>query len=115
MKVVLLGAGNIGFSSAAWLCHHGHQTVLWAREAHTLAVISTAHSRLHYTVYWHHRRGMCPTVTTDIATAVRGADAVLLCIPDYGHRTVMKTLAPHLTTGQPVIINSSCSLSAIEM
>ncbi|MGL9751263.1 MAG: 2-dehydropantoate 2-reductase N-terminal domain-containing protein [Symbiopectobacterium sp.] len=113
MKVVLLGAGNIGFSSAAWLCHHGHQTLLWAREAHTLAVISTAHSRLHYTGIIE---GECrPTVTTDIATAVRGADAVLLCIPDYGHSTVMKTLAPHLTTGQPVIINSSCSLSAIEM
>ncbi|WP_196907257.1 2-dehydropantoate 2-reductase N-terminal domain-containing protein [Candidatus Symbiopectobacterium sp. 'North America'] len=111
MKVALLVAGNIGFASAAWLCHHGHQTVLWARETHTLAGISTAHSGLHYTGIIE---GECrPTVTTDIATAVRGADAVLLCIPGYGHRTVLETLAPHLTTGQPVIINSACSLNAL--
>ncbi|MCW2485289.1 NAD/NADP octopine/nopaline dehydrogenase family protein [Candidatus Symbiopectobacterium sp. NZEC127] len=111
MKIALLGAGNIGFASAAWLCHHGHQTVLWARDAHTLAGISHAHSGLHYTGVIE---GECrPAVTTDIAAAVRGADAVLLCVPGYGHRAVMEALAPHLTTGQPVIINSACSLSAL--
>lgn len=111
MKVAVLGAGNIGFASAAWLSHHGHVPLLWAPHEHEIAALASPARRL---TYHGVIDGDCrPNVTGAIDVAARGADAILLCIPGYGHRQVMDALAPHVAPGQPVIINSSCSLSAL--
>jgi opine dehydrogenase len=44
---------------------------------------------------------------------VSGADAVLIALPAYGHRSAMDAVAPHLTAGQVVIISSHASLSGL--
>ena len=44
---------------------------------------------------------------------MKDADAVMLAVPGYGHRAVMDALAEHLQPGQPVIISSHMSFSAL--
>jgi ketopantoate reductase (EC 1.1.1.169) len=37
----------------------------------------------------------------------------MIVLPGYGHKAVMDALAPHIRTGQPVIISSHASLGAL--
>ncbi|MCL2896877.1 NAD/NADP-dependent octopine/nopaline dehydrogenase family protein [Brenneria tiliae] len=111
MKVAILGAGNIGFASAAWLAHGGHQPILWSPAAEDLAPLQANQRRLSFSGVID---GACqPEVTTDIACAVNAADALFICVPGYGHKTVIDRLVRHIRGAQPVIINSACSLSAL--
>lgn len=109
MNVAIIGAGNIGFASAAWLCHHGHQAALWARDRQAIEAVNARGIAYQGVI-----AGQCrPMIAPDIAGALHGAEAVLLCVPGYAHRAVMDRLAPHLTPNLPVIINSAGSLSAL--
>ncbi|MBO8136395.1 MULTISPECIES: NAD/NADP-dependent octopine/nopaline dehydrogenase family protein [Dickeya] len=111
MKVAILGAGNIGLASAGWLAHAGHTPVLWSAVADELLALQQAGGLLTCSGVLAGQYRL--TITPDIAKAVADAQAVLLCVPGYGHRAVMDALAPHLQPGQSVIINSACSLSAL--
>ncbi|GKW23722.1 NAD/NADP octopine/nopaline dehydrogenase family protein [Pectobacterium polonicum] len=111
MKVAILGAGNIGFASAAWLASTGHTPILWSPHAENLAPLRARQHRLSFTGII---QGECKLESeNDIAVAVRHAEVVLLCVPGYGHRSVIDALVPHIKNGQPIIINSACSLSAL--
>ncbi len=54
-----------------------------------------------------------PIIAPDCAAALREADAVMLAVPGYGHRTVLDQVAAHLQPGQTVIISSHMSFSAL--
>ncbi|MEI7087571.1 NAD/NADP octopine/nopaline dehydrogenase family protein [Pectobacterium versatile] len=111
MKVAILGAGNIGFASAAWLAAAGHSPILWSSNPESLAPLQAKQCRLFFTGII---QGECqPDIETDIAVTVNHAEVVLICVPGYGHRSVMDALIPHIKNGQPIMINSACSLSAL--
>jgi opine dehydrogenase len=107
-RVAVLGAGGIGCGAAALLCERGHEAVLWSPSGRGTAALTDglqAEGRL---------TGLYrPVIAADCASAVRGADAVMLAVPGYGHRAVIDAMAPHLQPGQPVIVSSHMSFSAL--
>ncbi len=103
MRVAVLGAGGVGLGMAALLCRDGHDPVLWSRSGAPGTV--TAAGAIAGVFQ--------PRIAPTCAAALAGADAVLLAVPGYGHKAVMDAMAPHLGSGQPVIVSSHMSLSAV--
>jgi len=109
MNVAILGAGAIGFGSAALVEASGHSAALWSPSGRGTAALARGNV-LDYT-------GVItgtahPTVITDLGR-IAGFDVVLVAIPANGHRATMERLAPHLVTGQTVIVSGALSLSPL--
>ena len=106
MRVAVLGAGSIGLGTAALLASCGHAPVLWGRS------LAAGPARLSST---GGVEGTFEVEAAPMAAAVGGAEAVVLTVPGFAHRTVLDQAAPLLRKGQPVIISSHCSLGALHL
>ena len=110
MRIGILGAGSIAYGTAAFLAAAGHEPVLWSpsgargrKLAEGAPLTATGAVEFSGPV----------AVAADCAEAVTGADAVLVALPANGHRHVFDAAAPHLKSGQPVIVSSHSSLGAL--
>lgn len=91
-SVVVLGAGSWGTALAALIARHGHDTVLWGRDAEGVAAIDARHENPRY----------LPGIvlpdtlraTTDLAEAMRGRDLVLVVVPSHAFAETLALLAP---------------------
>jgi len=111
MRVAILGAGNIGLASTAWLFQSGNHPILWSPIAQDMGQLQANHNLLSFTGVM---TGQCqPEISTDIGYVVDTADVIFICVPGYAHKTALDAIVPHLRNGQPVIINNACSLSAL--
>ena len=109
-RVAVLGTGGIGCGAVALLIERGHKVALWSPSGRgTAAFADGAPLQVEGRLAGSYQ----PTIATDCASAVRDADAVMLAVPGYGHRAVIDTMAPHLRPGQPIIISSHMSFSAL--
>jgi opine dehydrogenase len=109
-RVAVLGAGGIGCGAAALLCERGHTAVLWSPSGRgTAAFDDGAALQAEGKLTGSYR----PVIASDCAAALRGADAVILAVPGYGHRAVLDQMASHLQPSQPMIISSHMSFSAL--
>jgi len=109
-RVAVLGAGGIGCGAAALLCERGHTAVLWSPSGRgTAAFADGVALRAEGKLTGSYQ----PIIAPDCAAAVRDADAVMLAVPGYGHRAVLDQVAAHLRSGQPVVISSHMSFSAL--
>jgi opine dehydrogenase len=109
MNVAILGAGAIGFGSAALVEASGHSAALWSPSGRGTAALARGNA-LDYTGVMTGTAH--PTVITDLGR-IAGFDVVLVAIPANGHRATMERLAPHLVTGQTVIVSGALSLSPL--
>lgn len=110
MRVAVLGAGAVGFGTAALLCANGHRPILWSpsgRRTAPLAAGAPLVARGAVDGRFH------PDVATDCAAALADAEAVLIAVPGYGHRRVIDAAIPHLHAGQTVLFSSHMSFSAL--
>lgn len=90
--VAILGAGSWGTALAALIARHGHATVLWGRDASTIAAIDGRHENPRY----------LPGIplpdtlraTTDLAIAMAGCDLVLVVVPSHAFAETLRLLAP---------------------
>ncbi len=103
MRVAVIGAGAIGLGMAALLCRDGHAVALWSPSgcAETVDATGVVEGQ------WR------PEVAADCAALLDGAAAVVIAVPGYGHRAVIDACAPHLCSGQTVIVSSHMSFSAL--
>jgi opine dehydrogenase len=110
MRVAILGAGGVAHAVAAWLLEDGHQPILWSPSgAGTKDLVAGARISFSGVIAGE----FDPPVATTCAQAVSTADAVLIAVPAYGHRTVIDAAAPYLRPAQPVILSAQLSLSAL--
>ncbi|MGE0719541.1 MAG: NAD/NADP octopine/nopaline dehydrogenase family protein, partial [Alphaproteobacteria bacterium] len=110
MRVAVLGAGSIGFGTAAFLCDQGHDPILWSPSGERTRALAAGQPLVAIgSVVGTFR----PRVAGSAAEAVADAEAVVLTVPGYGHRAVLDAAAPHLKAGVPFIISSHCSLGAL--
>jgi opine dehydrogenase len=110
MKIAILGAGAIGFASAAMLSSYGHTPVLWSPSGQRTAKLAqgmTLKASGALTGEWQ-----VATAAT-MAHAVDGADVVLLAIDANGHRTVMEAAAAHLRDGQVFAIGAAHAMTGL--
>lgn len=103
-KVAVLGAGNGGCAAAADLTLRGYETRLFSRSRATLQPIverggieiveggKSAFARPHL-------------VTSDMQSAVSGAELVMIVAPSVAHEEIAQTLAPYLTEAQIIFLN----------
>lgn len=115
----VLGAGHAGFALAGHLALRGFSARLWNRTAEALGPVQAAGG------LWldrtsrrggSHARAFAPVelATDDLASAVRGAGAVLVATTATAHRDLARALAPHLSAGQLVVLNPGRTGGALE-
>ena len=102
-SVAILGAGHGGCAAAADLGSRGYAVRLHARNAVRLEPLRERGG--------FEARGVLegfvpiPTLTTDVAEAIEGADLIMLVVPSVAHEHYAKALAPLLTPDRPVFLN----------
>lgn len=97
MAVVVLGAGNTGFSIAAKLALEGRDVVLWEHESFT-ASLAPIRERKQIKLLGAGGEGTATLVetTTDPRAALAAGDILLASVPSYAHRAFCGALLPHL-------------------
>ncbi|MBT9246484.1 NAD/NADP octopine/nopaline dehydrogenase family protein (plasmid) [Gemmobacter fulvus] len=108
MRVLILGAGGVACAMATLLHQAGHQPVLWSPSGRGTADLLQQDLLA---------RGALETrfrvqVASDLAAALREAQAVVLALPANGHRRVMDLALPHLEAGHTIIVSAQLSLGA---
>jgi opine dehydrogenase len=110
MNVTILGAGGIGLGMAAVLIGRGHAVKMWTLSGDTVAPFRAGKPLVVDGIVTGEYR---PTAAASAQDAVGGAEVVLLAVPGNGHRAMIDAIAPHVVSGQIVVISSHCSLSAL--
>ncbi|WP_222566032.1 NAD(P)H-dependent glycerol-3-phosphate dehydrogenase [Novilysobacter antarcticus] len=93
LRVAVLGAGSWGTALAALIARHGHDTVLWGRDADAIAGIEHDRQNARY----------LPGITLpdtlratgDLAAAMHDADLVLVVVPSHAFADTLRLLAPY--------------------
>ena len=100
-KIAVIGAGNGGHAMAAHKTLDGFEVSLFElpRFADNIhQVLQTGQ----ITIEWPQRKETVKIhqVTTDIATALEGAEIVFVVTPAFGHKTMAEVCASHVEEGQ---------------
>ena len=100
--IAVIGAGSWGSALANVLARGGHRVRLWARTPARAATITSSHANPPY-----HDGPLSPdiAVTADLATALAGAEIVILAIPSQAMRVTVEAAAAHL--GSEAIVVSA--------
>lgn len=112
MRVAILGAGAIAFTTAMVLAERGHEPVLWSPSGRRTVRLA-AGEPLRATGALTGSRAVA--VAGSAQDAVTGADAVMVAVDAAGHRPVLEAAAPYLRNGQPVIISAAYALAALHL
>jgi len=103
VRIAVLGGGHGAYAAAADLSEQGHEVRLWRRDQAALApLLSTCQLLL------TDERGSRPVriaaISTDPASAVRGAELVLMPGPAPSQLDIGRAIAPALEDGQVVFM-----------
>lgn len=90
--VTVLGAGSWGTALAALIARHGHPTTLWGRDAGIVAAIDGQHENPRYLPGIALPEAL--SATTDLETAVAGADWLLVVVPSHAFAETVSALVP---------------------
>ncbi len=113
-RLAVIGAGAGGASAAVDLSLAGHSVRLWARSAATLAPF-VAGGGIEYDGVLGRGKVQPELMTAEIAQAVAGVDAVVVCLPTPGHGTVARMLAESPLPGAvPIVLNPGHTGGALE-
>ncbi len=103
MRITVLGGGHGSYTAAADLTLQGHSVTLWRRNSAELealgepATISLQTAESTTSVPLHR-------ATADLASAVNGAELIVIPLPATSHADLAHRLAPHLQDGQVVYL-----------
>lgn len=98
--IAVLGAGSWGTALAVHIARTGHRTILWGRDASQAAAMQRERRNLQYLPAADFPDGL--EVETDIVTAVRAADGMLIAVPSHGFRECLTLVAPLIRPGMRV-------------
>ena len=99
-RIAVLGSGSWGTALASLAARHGHQTVLWGRDAAVIAAIDGRHENPRYLPGLELPDNL--RATTDLAAAVDGVAWVLVVVPSHAFGETGRRLAPLLPQGAGV-------------
>jgi opine dehydrogenase len=111
----VLGAGNGGKAMAAHLALMGFDVTLYNRTAdHVEAIRKRGGIELESTSDLR-GFGRLALVTSDIKTALARAEVIMVVLPSSAHAEVAKLCAPHLRSGQILLLHPGRTCGAIEV
>lgn len=111
--IAIIGAGNGGQTTAAWLSNQGCKTRIFDVVEET---VNTLNELGGVNIYGHTDYpgfGKIEFATTDIAKAIDGAELILIILPEIYHVSIAQKLAPHLKDGQVVVLNPVSGLGIL--
>lgn len=97
--IAILGAGNGGCAAAADFTRRGFTVRLYSRSETTLAGLKER-GGVEYEGVLGEGFVAVPTITTDVAEAVAGANLVVIMVPTHAQEAVASAAAPHLKPDQ---------------
>jgi len=97
-QVAVLGAGSWGTALAIQCARAGNAVRLWGRDAALLAAMASARVNQRYLPDAAFPAGL--TVASDLASALAGADDVLIVVPSHAFRELLTAIRGLLATGQ---------------
>lgn len=100
MSVAVLGAGSWG-TTVAHLCAHNAPTVLWARDPAVATEVRADHRNSRYLAGYDLHPSL--DATSDLATAVAGADLLVVGVPSSAFRQTLVEASAHLRPWVPVV------------
>ena len=101
MNVAVIGTGGWGTSLAVLLHGNGHPVALWGRLPEEVDPILAASENKAFLPGVKIPKEI--VVTLDAASALRGAELVVLAVPSHGMRPICEQLKPFLPSGLPLI------------
>lgn len=113
MRVAIIGAGNGGAAAAVELSLAGHEVALHGRSSATIEPYRE--NGIAYQGVFGEGRIAPALVTTDMAAAIRGADAVVVALPTFALASVARALhEAGWDASRPVILNPGHTGGALE-
>lgn len=113
MDIAILGAGNGGQSAAGHLALLGHRVRLYDR-FHEVIEPLMQEQRIHLTGMIE-GDGQLECVTDDVATAMNGAELILVTVPGFAFEYLATEMAHHFEDGQIVILHPGGTGGAFEV
>jgi opine dehydrogenase len=110
--VAVLGGGAGGAAAVAELVATGHEIRFWSRSAETLAPFQ-AQGGVAYDGILGDGFAQPALMTSDLAAAIEAAEAILVCLPTFAHRSVAIALA-RAGSRAPVVLNPGHTGGALE-
>lgn len=110
VRVAILGAGAVAYGAAAFLATAGHEPVIWSVSGQRTRSLAAGAPLIASGAIEGTFR---PAVAESCAAALAGAEVVLVALPAYAHRRVFDAVAPHLRSGQTVIVSGHLSFGAL--
>ena len=110
MRVGIVGAGSIAFGTAAFLEQQGHKATLWSPSGERTKALAkgealVAQGAVEGTFH--------PAAAASAEALAASAEAIVIALPAYGHKTVLDAIAPYITPAHTVIISSHASFGAL--
>lgn len=113
VRYCIVGAGHGGVCMAGHLGLLGHQVRMYNRtDSHLEGIRYQGGVSLSGAVEGY---GPVEVATSDMATALSGADVVMVVTPSTAHASLAKLMAPHLEDGQVVMLNPGRTGGALQV
>lgn len=100
MRIAVIGAGSWG-TAVACLAAQRHGTVLWARRPEVAESINEKRRNEQYLPGAEIPYNL--SVTSDLAAAADGAEAIIMGVPSHGYRAVLAAAAASVPTGAAIL------------
>ena len=101
MNVTVIGTGGWGTALAVLLHGNGHRVTLWGRLKEEVEPILAAGENKMFLPGVKIAKEI--TLTMDTASALRGAELVVLAVPSHGMRPICEKLRDSVPTGVPLV------------
>ncbi|HHX74553.1 MAG TPA: NAD(P)H-dependent glycerol-3-phosphate dehydrogenase [Firmicutes bacterium] len=101
-SVAVIGAGSWGTALSVVLAENCRQVTLWARREELCREVRERRENTYYLPGVQLPKNVA--VTSDLAEAVSGRDALVLVVPSHTVRTIARVIAPQLTN-RPIVVN----------
>ena len=111
--IAIIGAGNGGQTTAAWLANQGYKTRIFDVMEDTVAKLNELGGVNIYGNTDYPGFGKIEFATTDMEKAIEGCELILLILPENYHDSIAVKMAPYLKDGQIVVLNPASGLGAI--
>jgi len=114
-KYTVIGAGHGGKTMAAHLAILGAKVTLYNRTAEHIEIIKKRGGiELDSNEVELRGFGELELVTSDLGEALQDADVIMVVVPSSAHADVAQRAAPHLKSGQIVVLHPGRTLGALE-
>lgn len=111
--IAIIGAGNGGQTTAAWLANQGYKTRIFDVMEDTVNRLNELGGVNIYGNTDYPGFGKIEFATTDMEKALEGCELILLILPENFHNSIAAKMAPYLKDGQIIILNPAAGLGAI--